>query len=43
MKEKLVGIVSWSTGCGRPGFPGVYANVVELSDFIQNITGLQFL
>ena len=35
----LVGIVSWNIGCGRPGYPGVYARVAFFLDWIEEIMG----
>ena len=38
---KLVGIVSFSTGCGEAGKPGVYADIPALRDFVISNTDLQ--
>ncbi|XP_075168799.1 trypsin eta-like [Haematobia irritans] len=35
--NELVGIISWGTGCGRPEYPGVYANVVYFGKWIENV------
>jgi len=30
----VVGLVTWGVGCGKPGVPGIYANVYNMLDFI---------
>lgn len=36
----VVGLVSWSEGCARPGIPGVHANVAAFRSYINFVTGL---
>ncbi|XP_073844681.1 trypsin-like [Musca autumnalis] len=32
---KLVGVVSWGIGCGKAGYPGVYADVPSLRSWVE--------
>ncbi|MET8765986.1 serine protease [Streptomyces sp. NPDC004658] len=38
---RLIGLVSWGSGCGRPGLPGVYTRVSEIVRALRPATGSQ--
>ena len=35
---KLVGVVSFGMGCGRQGYPGIYAKVATFVEWIESST-----
>ncbi|WP_133064372.1 serine protease [Sandarakinorhabdus cyanobacteriorum] len=37
LQGRLVGLVSWGLGCGRPGVPGIYTRVAFYQDWIDQV------
>ena len=42
-KYSLFGITSWGSGCAQAGYPGVYARVTRLEQWVQQETGGNYL
>nr|CAD7460456.1 unnamed protein product [Timema tahoe] len=38
--NQLVGITSWGSGCAQRGFPGVWANVASLREWVRANSGV---
>lgn len=36
--EVLIGVVSFGIGCGEPNFPGIYAKVSSVREWIKSIS-----
>ncbi|CAI5707559.1 unnamed protein product [Peronospora effusa] len=42
-EDVLIGVVSWGDGCGRAGYPGVYARVSVAKEWLSSVaTGIMF-
>ncbi|OWZ23096.1 Serine protease trypsin-like protein [Phytophthora megakarya] len=42
-EDLLIGVVSWGNGCGRAGYPGVYARVSVAKEWLDNVAvGITF-
>jgi trypsin len=40
--EQLIGLMSWSFGCGERKYPAVYTDVTKFRGWIADYTGLSF-